>query len=263
MSNLRNVNIHDSSGNTIGSLSNALNTHDADVHNVVLNKQMHQTTATSNTLSVATTGGGTEYQITLNDATGFSANDYIKIGTSERTFAKIISIATNTLTLDRRIDYANAIGTTVTKVIIDMSSQSGSMASPQTYEIAPESGEVWHITKLLFSMTYGSAGDLGLFGNITALTNGVVFRCKVSGQYSTFSLWRDNSDIKEDMFDLEFYSRSGAGATHGNTGQGKFKEAGAVVRLDGTQGDKIEVVIQDDITALSSFGMKLQGHIEG
>jgi len=35
-----------------------------------------------------------------------------------------------------------------------------------------------------------------------------------------------------------------------------------VIRLDPAQGDYLEVLVQDDLTALSGFFIKAQGHIE-
>ena len=51
----------------------------------------------------------------------------------------------------------------------------GSLASPFSYKIMPLAGEIWHITKISISMAHSSAGDLGKFGNITALTNGITY----------------------------------------------------------------------------------------
>lgn len=261
MSFIRNVNVHDSDGNTIGSLNSALNTHDADVHNVIVNRFAHLHTGTSTTLSVATTGDGTEYTITVASATGFNAGDYIHLD-GELTHPKIISIAGNVFTLDRRIDNAHSIGESVIQSVLDMSTTAGTMASPVIYYAAPSTGEVWHLTRMLFSMTHAGAGDLGLFGGLTALTNGVLVRIKVNGAYTTFTNWKTNADIKSDMYDVEFDARSGGGGVYGTSGRGTFKNAGAVVRLDGDLGDQIEIVVQDDITTLNSFTLKYQGHTE-
>ena len=45
----------------------------------------------------------------------------------------------------------------------------------------------------------------------------------------------------------------------------KFKEddAGSIVYVDGARGDYLELLIQDNLSALSSFRVKVQGHIEG
>lgn len=287
MSLIRNVNVHDAIGNPIGSsvdalkislydglgnpiesLKGALNIHDADVHNSIINKYIYQNTAVSTTLTAATAGDGTVYQISVLDATGFTEGSSLYINTSdiETTQPRLISTTAATgpavFTLDRRLDIVHAIGDTVTQSVTDMSILVGTMVSPQVYSVGPQAGEVWHITRLLFSMTHNTAGDLGLFGNLAPLTNGVLLRAFVSGQYSTFANWKTSADIKDDMYDVEFDFRSGGGGIYGTSGRGTFKNAGSVIRLDGTLGDKLEVLVQDDITTLLRFTMKFQGHLE-
>ena len=113
------------------------------------------------------------------------------------------------------------------------------------------------VESYFFSHLYGKFGDLA------ELINGVVLRGNFGDgqQYGTLTNWKRNGDIKTDMFDVEFDSRSTGGGSYGTSGRGTFKEAGAVVRLDGDDSDKVEVYIQDDLTALASFTMKFQGHL--
>lgn len=268
MSELRKTYLCDGVGNPIGSLNGALNIHDADVHNRVLNDFAHQHTATVTTLTAPTLADGSTYQIAVADATGFTAGDYLHINTTSietthpRLLATTAATGPATFTLDRRLDKAHSIGDEVRKAIIDMSISVGTLASPQEYVFGPPIGEVWHITRLLFSMVHGTAGDLGLFGNLPALTNGVILRAKVNGQYGTFTNWKTNADIAEDIYDISFDARSGGAGVYGTRGRGTFTNAGAVIRLDGTLGDRIEVYIQDNITALNSFDIKFQGHPE-
>jgi hypothetical protein len=257
--------LHDGSGNPIASLSGAVNVHVADVHTVVVNQYIHQDAAPSTTIAIATVVGDRSF--TVVDATGFAANDYVHINTTEveTTLPQIISVVSNVITVDRPLDKAHLIGDVVHKAIVDMAltGQVGTLAAPQIYSGGPPAGVVWHITRLLFSMVHGTAGDLGLFGNLTKLTNGVVLRAKISGQYGTLTNWKTNADIKTDMFDVEFDPRSGGQGNYGTSGRGDFHATGAILRLDGGQGDEFQVLVQDDITALGFFGMKIQGHLEG
>lgn len=263
--------LRDGSGNPIGSLEGAINIHDADVHNSIVNRYMHRHTAVSTTLTVAVVGDGTEYQISIADATGFANGDYIHINTTlvETTHPRIVSASPAlpttgpvVLTLDRRLDAAHGIGDEVVQAVIDMSSITATMASPVIYYASPYGTEVWHVTRILFELTHGTAGDLGLFGDLPALTNGVVIRALVSGQYYTFTNWKQNSNMKVDMYDVQFDPRSGGGGQYGTTGRGTFTNAGAIVRLDAAQGDRLELLVQDNITLLDSFTMKAQGHLE-
>jgi len=252
-------------GSPIKSLGGAIDVHTADVHNVVINQYVHQDTAVASTLAVASLAN--DYTIEVADATGFIVGGFLHVNTTaiETTHSQITAIAGNVLTLDRRLDFAHSIGDDVNQVVVDMAKvgQAGTMVAPQEYYGEPPPGAVWHIARLLFSMRHGTAGDLGLFGNLTALANGVLIRVKVNGQYGTLTNWKTNADIKTDMFDVEFDNRSGGGGSYGTSGRGTFAETGAILRLDGDMGDRFEVYVQDDITALDFFAMKIQGHLEG
>ena len=279
MSEIRKVYIHDGVGNPISSYLDPisgeyiLNIHNSDVHTGIVNSAMHRHTAVSTTLTVATVGDGTEYQISVADATGFANNDYLHIadGSMEITHPMIISsvpalpaAGAAVFTLDRRLDNAHAIGTTVTQAVLDISSTAGTLATPVEYWVGPPSGEVWHLARILFAMAHGTAGDLGTFGDIAGgLTNGVLLRAKTNGSYSTLTNWKTNGDMKADMYDVEFDARSGGGGSYGTSGRGTFTRTGAIVRLDGDNGDRLELLVQDSLTTLGFFIMQAQGHIEG
>ena len=259
---------YDGYGNPIGSLDGALDIHDADVHTRVINKDMHNHAGIT-TILTADTVAGTDYQIQVADATGFVVGDPIHINTTtvETTHPRITATTAATgpatFTLDRRLDYAHFIGDVIEKSVINMCLTVGTMAAPIEYWAAPEPGEVWHITRLLFEMTHSTAGDLGTFGDLPPLANGVLLRSRNNGQYGTFTNWKTNADIKSDMYDVDFNTRSGGGGTYGTTGRGTFTNAGAIVRLDGDTNDRIELYVQDDLTGLLTFTMKMQGHFEG
>ena len=265
-STLRNINVHDGLGNAVGSKKEALAVYDAEVNRAVLNKEVHQHTGIVTTLTAPVIADGSQYTIDVADATGFVVNDYIHVNTTsiETTHPKILAITNATgasqFTLDRRLDTAHSIGDEIEKSILDMSSQIGTLANPQEYWIAPPAGQVWHMRRFVFSMIHGTAGDLGLFGNLTALTNGVVLRSRINGNYGTFTNWKRNGDMKSDMYDVEFDARSGGQGNYGTSGRGTIAESGAIVRLVGDTNDRIEIYIQDDITGLNSFTMKFQGH---
>ena len=248
----------------------ALDIHDADVHTTAVNKYIHQHTATTTTVS--TTSVANDYQLIVADTTGFVVGDtlHINTGTVEPTHPTIIAVAAGTpgtFTLDRRLDRAHSIGDVVTKVIINLASQAGTLASPQEYFAGPEDGEVWHVQNLTLAMGHTTSGDFGLFGNLAALTNGVVLRVRINGNYGTLTNWKTNSDINVDTGEVDFHARSGGQGTYGTAANGAFKvRTGAVMRLDAATSDRFEVYVQDDLTTgpndLVFWNMKVQGHLE-
>lgn len=264
MSLVRNVNLHDGLGNPIGSLSGALNIHNADVHRYIINSHFEQHTATTTTFAVAATAGDTS--ITLTSAAGFAIGDYVHLenGSFEPVHPKITNLVGTVATLDRPIDYSYAIGDNIIKTLINMN-VAGTLASPQSFKLQPPTDQVWHIARILIEMTHATAGDNGLFGNLAALANGVVLRRHdgTTGQNNTFTIWKTNSDMVTDMYDVVYAARSGGGGAYGTNGRGTFTNAGAIVYLDGAAGDYVEILIQDNISTLASYKIKGQGHIEG
>lgn len=258
------VGLYDGFGNPISSFKGALDVHDADVHREVINQQFHQHTATSTTFAAAAPAGSTS--ITLTDPTGFAIGHYLHLedGGIENPHPKIVNLVGSVVTLDRPLDFSFNIGDTIIRAIVNMNVL-GTLASPQSFKVQPLSGQVMHITGILIEMTHGTAGDNGLFGDLTALTYGVVLRRYdgTTGTTATFTIWRTNSDIVTDVYDVTYSARSGGGGNYGTNARGTFANAGAIVYLDGTAGDYLEILIQDDLTSLNSFRIKAQGHYEG
>lgn len=260
-------NLADGYGNPVGSFNGAINVHDADVHDEIFSRYLHlHDESVQSTLAVATVGDGTEYVITLADATDFNTTDYLHINTTtvETTHPRIISKDGNVLTLDRRIDSAHEIGDAITKAILDISNTAvaGTMANPHIFEVIPESDEVLDIYRMLISIIHDSAGDLSKFGNLPALTNGIIIRTKKNGAYSTWSNWKTNADIKNDMYDLAFDDRAGGQGSYSTSGRGSFNKTGGLIRIDGETNDRFELLVQDDIRGLDFFGIKVQGHFD-
>lgn len=255
--------MHDGHGNPIGSLGGALSIHDADVHRQIVNRLFHQNTATTTTFASDASAGATS--IVLTSATGFAIGNFISLAGANRevVFPKIINLVGTTATLDRPIDNNYLTGDSIVRVIISMD-VAGTLASPQSFKLQPATGSVWHLTRILIEMTHSTSGDNGLFGNLPALTNGVVLRRYdgITGKFATFTIWRTNSDIVTDMYDVTYAARSGGGGNYGTNCRGTFTNAGAIIYLDGNNEDYVEVLIQDDISALDSFRIKGQGHFE-
>lgn len=267
------VRMLDGDGNPLSSTydpntnSHILDIHDADIHNGAVNRYLHQHGGTTTTISTASAVN--DYIINVANTAGLIVGDslHINTGSVEFTHPEIIAVGAGspgTLTLDRRLDQAHDIGDEVTNAVIDLASQIGTLAAPQLYAAWPEPGEIWHITNLTLAMGHGTAGDFGLFGNIAALTNGVVVRVRINGNYGTLTNWKTNGDINVDTGEVSFHTRSSGGGTFGTAANGAFKaRTGAVMRLDGSTNDQFEIYVQDDLTTLDFWNMKVQGHLEG
>jgi len=114
---------------------------------------------------------------------------------------------------------------------------------------------------MLGSITGSVVNDDGLFGGLTALTNGCVIRRYdgTTGTFGKFTTWHSNIDIINDMFDV-VYSDAPKQGLQGLRFRWTISKVGVAVKLDGDAGDYVEILIQDDLTALDSFTIKAQGH---
>lgn len=248
---------------SINSFKGALNVHQGDVHQSIVNEDFAEEDTASTTISTASISGDTA--LIVADTTGFSVTDPVLIFETpikEPSYPRITAIAPGTpgtLTLDRPLDNAFSTSALVERVVTDMTSTVGTLAAPISYKISPPPGEVWHILRLLLAAISAGSPDDGKFGGIPALTNGVVLRQNLSTGTRIISNWKTNSDMKADMYDLEYTDKAPAGA-YGTNGRFTLKKVDFVPELKGDNGDFLEILIQDDLSALTSFSMKAQGH---
>ena len=112
-------------------------------------------------------------------------------------------------------------------------------------------------------MTFNSAGSDALFGNLTALTRGVVLR-KADGINHTIFNAKTNGDFALRMYDIAYTDRAVPSQSYGLRGRSTFAgqdKRGVVIRLDGDNSEELELLVQDDLSTLTSFRIVAQGHV--
>jgi hypothetical protein len=254
------------SNNFTGALhsSGSINVHAGDTHFDIVNKLFVLETATSDTFSVAVTGG--DHNVTVTDASAFSVGDLLGIeegGVQEATYPTITAKpGGNVLTLDRELEHSYTTSGTVTLVDPKIEAAIGSLVEHKIFKIAPPTGEIWHITRIVVSATDNSTLSDEKFISATALTNGLsILRNGVTERVLTN--WKCNGDMILDSFDFDYNATAGS-SLNGLRMRWTIKKSGAVERVDGTLGETLEVRVHDDIASLgiTSIRMKAQGHIE-
>lgn len=212
-------------------------------------------------LSIATVIN--DHTIVVTDATDLSIGDIILIaenGTiSKSQFFLIKSIATNTLTVNAPIDVIFTTSAVVLKVTVNMGVDGSSTS--QIFSLYNGGNIPIDITRIILKMITTTAPDLGKFGDLDTLTNGLVLRKKmIDGTYHTISVWRNNSEIALSTYDLTIYEAAKHGV-YGVAGRMSFAgmdKHGVVIRLE--QHESLEAVIQDDISDLIDFKIMAEGH---
>jgi hypothetical protein len=247
----------------ISTYRKALNVNSAWVHRKIVNETFHQDTGDSTTLAVAASEGDTS--ITVVSAAGFAIGSEITLtenGTTEIGLMTLTNVVGNVLTLDRPLggDYTTAAD--VDEVISNMA-VAGTLASPQSFQIHAPTGTIWQMTRIMFTMVHVAAADDSKFGGIAALTNGVSLRATTSaGRTVTFANWKINRDMKLDMYDVTYSDKAGGG-NNGTNGRWTFTKSEVVAELNGDASplQKLEVLVQDNLTTLVSFTMRGQGRV--
>lgn len=252
-------------GGPYATLKKAVNVHIADVHNIPVNDFAHRHESPT-TLAAAANAGDTS--ITVTDATAFVPGVYMHMGpigdTKEPVHPQVVPGGIgNVVELDRPLDFAYANGEDVTVAIINMvtGTATATRALPVIYRYRPHNGDIEHITRILPAMTHTSSAADNLWGAQAELPNGLVVRARINGQLGTFTNWKTNSDMKLDMFDVDYSPKVG-GSLFGTNGRGSFSRIGVVIRLDPAQEDYLEFLVQDPQTN-ESLRIKVQGHVEG
>lgn len=245
----------------------ALAVHIEHLHQTQWLHSMYTNEAADDTLDGAVAAG--DQVITLNDATGFTAGDIISLSLGAvhtHQYRTIISIATNDLTLDAEVDIALTDGSTVQEVSKNLAAKDGS-STPVLFSAFTIPGESIDVMRMILTMTHKSQGTDDAFGSLTAITNGIHIRKNNgNGTYETLGIWKTNQDIRGDMYDLTYSDKAGPSLFGTSTRWSIFDGTGSVVNIDGDNGESIEVVVQDDLTAstneLATLFINWQGHIE-
>lgn len=202
--------------------------------------------------------------ITMTTGHGLIANDRIILlqenGEPQFFFTKIISVAGDVLTLDTLVPYVFLSSICdITQYDSDLN-KDGSVTTYKAELRNPFSLSI-DVTRFIFHITDATSMDDGKFGGRTALPYGISMRKNIPGS-GNIHLWncKTNGEIGELSFDKEYDTKAPAGVygfSSRLTYAGQSKH-GVAIRLD--PGDAVELLIQDDLTPLTSFTIMVEGH---
>jgi hypothetical protein len=182
-------------------------------------------------------------------------------GSPQIFYGVALNVATNTITMDSPVPFSfTPADTTVLKYndnLIVNGSGTAIVANMHNYFT-----NKIDITRFIFHIEDDVAMDTAKFGGITALTRGLVLR-KNNGDGTYTHYWnvKKNGELAELAYDLEYDSKAPAGsyALRCRLSYGGEQKHGVVIRLE--PGQAVEVLIQDDLTALEEFDITVEGHV--
>lgn len=198
--------------------------------------------------------------INVVNATGATPGDCIDIFENGRVFQAIVQTVVG-LAITFSVPSDQAFTTAAIVNIGKWNMNINGSVTSKVYEVGPPPGVKWDITKVVFGITDNSAMDYSTFGGMAALANGLVLRIK-DGYYKTLFVVNDNGGMSE-RGDVEYSPKAPSGSyglkfIKRYSGQ---ENHGVTLRLDGDTNDKLEILIQDDLTPLIKLAALAHGHV--
>lgn len=196
--------------------------------------------------------------VTLAGGHGTVVGNVLCLRQDGRYYQGIVTVvATNVITLNMPLDYAFTTSAVAFRSS-DAVNVDGS-ATPVIFALSPPSGTKWDIYGVSLVMQDDVAMDDGKFGGITALTNGLLFR-KKDGDYKNVLFSRSNGEFALKGSTTKYNDKAPAGV-YGVTIDTRFPDTyGAVLRIDAEMGEEMQLIVQDNLTGLSSFLAVAYGH---
>jgi len=221
----------------------------------------------SNTTTLTTTIAKGDMTIDVDTTTGFVAGVFIVLANATEnrymTARQVGAIAGSTVTLDTPVDFEYPAGTQITNGSTNLGVNGA--VTTQVFSLRasdPGLPLIVDITRMIFTCTTATAVDMSTFGDLAALTNGLVLR-RVDGTYNNIFNVKTNGEIASLMYDFQVYD-----ATNPQQGQDGFvsrltfagqNKIGVTLRIG--PDEDVELLIQDDLSGLTDFTVMFEGHV--
>lgn len=175
-------------------------------------------------------------------------------------FAVALNVVGNVITTDTPVDFAFPIGSTA--VYLDRDLNKDGSVTPLTYSIlGPTAGNItFHVTRFMLMAECATAVDLSKFGDLGALTNGMILR-QSNGVSRTIWNIKKNSG-----FALHAYDWTPFAATNPQQGvdgmivrysfNGPDKHDSPIILQ---AGESLDLIVQDNLLGLTTFQALAEG----
>ena len=207
-----------------------------------------------------------DVNITVDSVANIAVGNYLGIfsgisGEDRFYFGEVLAVLGNDVTLDTPLDFNFTAGDILVSTTRDLNVDGSGTTQPFIVSGAGTGSPLEiDITRIIFQITDGSTMDDGLFGGINSLTNGIVLR-RNNGAVDNIYNIKNNGDFGIVSFDKAYSDKAPAGLfglTVRSTFAGQAKH-GVAIRLG--INESLELLVQDDLTDLTSFRILAQGHV--
>jgi hypothetical protein len=207
-----------------------------------------------------------EYTITVTSAVGIQVGHHIRIintAADKYWIGECIDINGSVLTLDTPLDFDYELGSGVTASTLNMAVDGSSTPVVFTGRTgSPSIPSDFDITRIIFMFETDTPPLWTDFGDIEGgIANGVVFRASYNNGVILANIFniKSNSDLAGHCYELEFLDQVGIDGIKARMTFAGQEKIGVSIRIG--IDDNIEMVIQDNLLALSKFTVYAQGHV--
>jgi len=209
-----------------------------------------------------------DYVIPVTSVTGIVAGKFLSVfdpNSLRFTNFVVVSVTDLNVTVDRPIDFPYPTGSymdvgdtdmavngAVTPVVFGIRNNAGAIPPPGL-ELSVD------ITRIIIQCITATSTDYDLFGDIAALTNGIMLRNRNGETFNIFNT-KTTGELAGIMYDLTVYDvKQGTDGFIGRLTFAGQSKMGAVQRL--AINEDLELIVQDNLTGLTKLEIVAEGSV--
>lgn len=198
--------------------------------------------------------------ISVDSVVGAVVGNCINITEDARLFQSVIStVGVDTISFASPCDYNFSTSASVCFGEWNLATADGSV-TPVEFTMCPPDGVSYDIYDITVTMEDNTQMYESKFAGIDTLDNGIVGRT-VDGVTKNLFLITNNGGFREQGFSTAYPDKVPTGTYAFWADKNYVTKNGVSIRLNGDTSDKIEVIVQDDLTDISKVVVTIHGHI--
>lgn len=172
---------------------------------------------------------------------------------------RVLNVATNAITLNQRANLTFPAGSVIKRTQSNMNIDGSS--TPQIFIMDSVAGRKFDIYDMRIAFRGSAEMDDAKFASLTALTNGMFVRARINpARYNNYFNARENTEFHL-RGELTYNAKAPSGS-YGAIFTYRFRtDHGVALRVDTDAGTRLEVIIQDNLAALSYMAGVVHGHV--
>ena len=193
-------------------------------------------------------------------------DNFLGIGATRYSYQQLeaVSVVSNTIRTDKYMGFdLDPTKVVFAKRVTVEQDVLGTIDAPIKFELCVPPDLIWDLTRIIPIMVLATQPDDGLFGDIAALTNGVIYGFESDIFDAYLISIKANAGYKATAYDVNYAARSGGQGSWGMVVRKSFSgrdKYGVTIRLENETNDCFVKYVQDDLTGINVFRDKLMGH---